>query len=248
MIMLFTDFGYEGPYVGQMKAVLAREAPTVTAIDLMHDAPAHNPQAAAYLLAALVPEMAEGSVCLSVVDPGVGSERAPVVQEADGRWFVGPDNGLFEIVQRRAKSARQWAITWRPGRLARSFHGRDLFAPVAAMLARGEAPPGDTYPDGWHEAPSRPGADWPDDHAAVVYIDRFGNAMTGLQSKNFDDTATFKIGGDRISYAPVFSQVPPDRVFWYHNSCGLVEIAVNCGSAAAVYGLKVGDDIAVEAT
>jgi S-adenosylmethionine hydrolase len=107
MILLFTDFGYEGLYVGQMKAVLARDAPNVPVIDLMHDAPAHDPRSAAYLLAALVPEMPEGAVCLAVVDPGVGSDRTPLVVNADGRWFVGPDNGLFEIVQRRAKHAEQ---------------------------------------------------------------------------------------------------------------------------------------------
>ncbi len=246
MILLFTDFGYNGPYVGQLKTTLSREAPAIPVLDLMHDVPAHNPHAAAYLLAALVPEMPKDIVCLGVVDPGVGGERTPVVQEADGRWFVGPDNGLFEIVQRRAARAQQWAITWRPDNMSRSFHGRDLFAPVAAMLARGMPPPGDAYPDTWRNARPRPGAVWPDDIAEVIYIDRFGNAMIGLRSELLDDAAVFIIGDSRISHAPVFSQVPPNRVFWYNNSCGLIEIAVNRGSAADVFGLAVGDAIAVE--
>ena len=94
-----------------MKTVLASQAPDAPAIDLMHDAPAHNPSDAAYLLAALVPEMPSNAVCLAVVDPGVGSDRPPVVLRADDRWFVGPDNGLFELVQRRAHSADQWSVT-----------------------------------------------------------------------------------------------------------------------------------------
>lgn len=247
MILLYTDFGYDGPYVGQVKTVLAREAPNASVIDLMHDAPAFDPASAAYLLAALVTEMPEDVRCLAVVDPGVGGDRAPVVMQADGRWFVGPDNGLFEIVQRRARQARQWTVTWLPDRLSRSFHGRDLFAPVVARLARGEKPPGDPYPDGWRLSPARPGADWPDDKAAVIYIDRYGNAMTGIRAENCDESRVLAVGGNRIGFAPVFSEVPPSRVFWYHNSCGLVEISVNQGSAAAECQLEVGMAITVEA-
>ncbi len=91
MILLYTDFGYDGPYVGQMKAALARDAPGETVIDLMHDAPRHDPRAAAYMLAALAPEMPPDAICVGVVDPGVGGARPPVVMEVDGRRFVGPD-------------------------------------------------------------------------------------------------------------------------------------------------------------
>lgn len=247
MILLFTDFGYDGPYVGQVKTVLAREAPGIPAIDLMHDAPAFDPAAGAYLLAGLVAEMPEGAVCVAVVDPGVGSDRTPVVLQADRRWFVGPDNGLFEIVQRRARIARQWTVTWRPERLSRSFHGRDLFAPVAARIARGEGLPGEPCPDGWRQDPTRPGAFWPDDRAAIIYIDRYGNAMTGLRAECCDETRVLVAGGIRIGHAPVFSEVPPGGIFWYHNSCGLVEISVNQGSGAAVCQLEIGTVISVEA-
>ena len=139
MIFIFTDFGLEGPYVGQMKAVLACEAPGVPVIDLFADLPAFDAQAAAYLLAAYGGRLPAGGVCLSVIDPGVGGARAPLALSADGRWYVGPDNGLFAIVARRAESLEAWRITWRPAGLSASFHGRDLFAPVAARLARGEA-------------------------------------------------------------------------------------------------------------
>src|SRR5690349_7418524 len=94
MIVLFTDFGLEGPYIGQMKARIWREAPACQIIDLFADAPTVNPQAAAYLLAGYAVEFPAGTVFLGVVDPGVGSARPGVVVEADGRWYVGPGNGL----------------------------------------------------------------------------------------------------------------------------------------------------------
>jgi S-adenosylmethionine hydrolase len=243
MILLFTDFGYEGPYVGQMHVVLARDAPDARVIDLMHDAPAHDPRAAAYMLAALVPDMPERAVCVAVVDPGVGTDRPPVVLEADGRWFVGPGNGLFELVQRRATAARQWRIDWEPARLSASFHGRDLFAPVAAMLARGDKPPGVPFPDGWQDAADRPGTDWPGDLAEIIYCDRFGNAMTGLRAASCAPDTIFSLSGRLIRHARVFGEAAAGAVFWYENSIGLVEIALRDGSAAGTLGIGPGDTI-----
>src|SRR5690348_4850589 len=118
MIVLFTDFGLLGPYTGQVKAVLQRAAPSVPVIDLFADAPMRNPKSAAYLLAAYAAWFPAGTVLLSVVDPGVGGDRAPVVVEAGGRWYVGPENGLFEIVMRRSEAAgtavRSWEIERQP--------------------------------------------------------------------------------------------------------------------------------------
>ena len=142
MIVLFTDFGLHGPYTGQVKAVLHQMAPGVPAIDLFADAPVGNPKASAYLLAVYATWFPVGTVFLCIVDPGVGGIRPAIVLEADSRWYVGPGNGLFELVQRRATKTRSWDIDLRPERLSASFHGRDLFAPVAAMLARGQRPPG----------------------------------------------------------------------------------------------------------
>src|SRR5215813_9228487 len=102
MIVLFTDFGLTGPYTGQVKAVLHHLAPEVPVVDLFADAPSRNPKASAYLLAAYAVWFPAGTVFLAVVDPGVGGERPAVAVAADGRWFVGPGNGLLEIVQRRA--------------------------------------------------------------------------------------------------------------------------------------------------
>ncbi|MGH9575968.1 MAG: SAM hydrolase/SAM-dependent halogenase family protein, partial [Terriglobales bacterium] len=103
MIFLFTDFGAAGIYVGQVKAVLQERSPKVPVIDLLHDAPAFNVKAGAHLLAAFAVRLPKDSVTLAVVDPGVGGPRQPVAVAADGRWFVGPDNGLISVAAARAK-------------------------------------------------------------------------------------------------------------------------------------------------
>src|SRR5262245_22881804 len=230
MIVLFTDFGLSGPYTGQVKAVLQREAPGVPVVDLFADAPTANPRAAAYLLAAYSAWFDAGTTFLCVVDPGVGSARAPALLEADGRFFVGPGNGLFEIVRRRARHARILEIAWRPEALSATFHGRDLFAPVAARLARGQPPLGVPRDAAWSRRP-----EWPDDLPEIVYIDHYGNAMTGLRASTLGD-ADLAVEGRKLERARFFADRPPGSAFWYENSNGLAEIAVNQGRADRVLG------------
>ena len=110
MIVLFTDFGLDGPYTGQMKAVLAQMAPSIAVIDLFADAPVGNPKASAYLLAAYASWFPAGTVFLCVVDPGVGGPRPAIIIQADGSWYVGPGNGLFDLVERRAGKAQGFDI------------------------------------------------------------------------------------------------------------------------------------------
>lgn len=228
MIFLFTDFGLEGPYIGQMKAALHRVAPQAPVFDLFADAPDRRPQESAYLLAAYAESCPQGSHFLCVVDPGVGGDRPPVALHAQGRWFVGPGNGLFELVQRRTPHAESYRIDWRPERLSSSFHGRDLFAPVMGRLAAGaSAQEAGLTP---HATPRFP--DWPDDLPAVIYQDRYGNLMTGLRYATLTRKSCLRIDNTDIPWAETFSAAPKGRAFWYGNSTGLVEIAVNGGSAA----------------
>ena len=238
MIVLFTDFGASGPYVGQIGAALARDAPSVRVIDLLHDAPAYDARRAAYLLAALVEVLPNDAVLVGVVDPGVGGDRAAIVVEADGRRFVGPDNGLFEIVLRRASARAAWTITCRPAALSSTFHGPDLFAPVAAMIATGRDVPGAAIEI---KAIARP--EWPDDLDEIVYIARFGNAMTGRRAATVPATAVIETRGERIARVATFSDVEPGEALWYENSNGLVEIAVNQGRASDRLGLTIGDAV-----
>jgi hypothetical protein len=240
MIALFTDFGLHDPYVGQLHAVLARNAPGIAVIDLFHAVPDFDVRAGAYLLPALAGELPPGSVLVCVVDPGVGGTRRALWLEADGRRYVGPDNGLFELVARRAQALECREICWRPPRLAPSFHGRDLFAPVAARLARGLAV--ESLP----AVPTRPAGAWPDDLPVILYIDHYGNAITGLRAAQCPPGAGLTVARARLAPARVFGEVAPGSAFWYANSNGLVEIAVNRGSAAAHLGLTVGDPVTIE--
>jgi S-adenosylmethionine hydrolase len=240
MILLFTDFGLEGPYTGQVAAVLQQTAPAVPVISLFADLPPGEARPAAYLLAAYAKWFPPGTVLLCVVDPGVGSDRRALIVEADGRLYVGPDNGLFEIALRRAAHVGIWQIAWRPPTLSASFHGRDLFAPVAARLARGETPAAIAAP-----AQATPYPGWPDDLAEIVYLDRYGNALTGLRGEIVPTSMRLSVGSEVLAHADTFSAVPHGTAFWYVNSNGLVEIAVNQGRADRQMGLAVGATVAV---
>jgi len=241
VIFLFTDFGAEGPYLAQMQAVLAAEAPEVPALNLLSNAPAGDPRRAAYLLAALATALPRDALVLGVVDPGVGGDRLPLVVEAGGRRFVGPDNGLYSRIAARDPAARAWRIDWRPARLSASFHGRDLFAPVAARLAAGRDVPMAELPTA-----SLVGSGWPDEIAEIIYADVYGNLYTGLRGDRVADPARLRLGNRVLVHARTFSAVPPGEPFWYRNSCGLVEIAVNGASACERLGVGVGASIKVE--
>ena len=240
MIVLFTDFGLAGPYTGQVIAALQQTAPDIPVISLFGDAPSGQPRPSAYLLAAYAAWFPAGTVFLCVIDPGVGSDRRAVVAEAGGRVYVGPDNGLFEIVLRRAAAPIVSEISWRPPSLSASFHGRDLFAPVAARLARGES----LSAFAQSVVPTRY-TDWPDDLAEIVYIDHYGSALSGLRGECVRETAQLRAGGQTLGYARTFSEVREGAPFWYINSNGLVEIAVNGGRADQTLGLSIGSEIEI---
>ncbi|MEA3275801.1 MAG: SAM-dependent chlorinase/fluorinase [Pseudomonadota bacterium] len=239
-IALVTDFGGSGPYVGQMKLRLAELAPGTPVADLVSDLSPFRPELAAYLLPALTRDLPEGSLYVCVVDPGVGGERAALALEVDGDWYVGPDNGLLSVVARRAAAVRVFRVDWRPEELSDSFHGRDLFAPVAAMLSRGDVP---------QSVPLAPdamlGADWPDELAKVIYADRYGNLITGLLASSLDRGSRLRAGDWEAGYARTFCEAPPETPFWYENAFGLVELAVNQGRADLRLGLGPGDPVVV---
>jgi len=237
-IVLFTDFGSADLYVGQVKGVLASAAPGVPVLDLLNDVPAYDVEAAAHLLAALASEFPAGSVFLAVVDPGVGTSRGAIVVEAEGRRYVGPDNGLLSVVYQRAADRGCHAIIWQPSRLSSSFHGRDLFAPVAARLAAG------TLPSGWLAPKARPDVlldpAWLE---RVIYVDHYGNCLTGIPASEMSRAARLAVAGRELAYARVFGAAPPRDPFWYENSSGLVEIALPGASAASTLGIGVGTPV-----
>jgi S-adenosylmethionine hydrolase len=237
-IALLTDFGAGGPYLGQMELRLAALVPDVPVIRLMSDAPAFSPELTAYLLPALTRDIPKQTLYLCVVDPGVGGERAALAVAADGNWFVGPDNGLLALVARRALECRVLRVEWGPEQMSDSFHGRDLFAPVAAMVATGA---------GFEATAIRVddlvGCGWPDDLARIIYADHYGNLITGLRAEWMDRGTAIQVGGRTLRFARTFCEVPVGAAFWYENAFGLVELAVNRGRADRLLGLTLGDAV-----
>ena len=236
-IALITDFG-ANLYVGQMRACLDSLLPGLTVVDLVHDLAPFRVDLAGYLLPALVRDMPPGTLYLAVVDPGVGGDRSVLAVEADGAWFLGPDNGLFGPLVGRANRVSVWQLGWQPEAMSASFHGRDLFVPAAARICLGEDV---------HLTPARldrlVGMHVPLELPAVIYVDSFGNLMTGLHPPGRDRDWTLSIGQQRVPAGRTFCQMAVGEAFWYENSLGLVEIAVNQGRADRVLGLTLGDAI-----
>ncbi len=238
MIVLFTDFGVQGPYVGQMEAVIKQLRPDEPVIHLLHNAPVSNPYLSAYLLAALKAYFNPGTVFLCVIDPGVGGDRAGVVVEADGQFFVGPDNGLFNTVAKLAEHCQWHKIHWQPEKCSRSFHGRDWFAPVAVRVTVGDF--------GGLSPFRNPGLEkWLTDINKIIYFDHYGNAMTGLRYQSEMDGRVIKVNGQSIKQSDTFCSVAEGEPFWYRNSIDLVEIAVNQGCANLALELLLGQEFEV---
>ncbi len=244
-LYLFTDFGYAGPYVGLMKAAACHAGlGEGRVVDLMHDAPRFRPGEAGLLLARLLAWLPADAGIAAVVDPGVGTERGALLVRIGNRILTGPDNGLLVPAMKEA-AERGLAVSvaeilWRPERLSASFHGRDLFVPAAVRALTGrplKARPL-AFADlvGWENPP---------DPARIVYIDGFGNAMTGLVAAALGD-ARLEAAGQTLARAQTFADVPAGEPFWYENSLGLAEIAVNQGSAAVLLGLAIGTPVTIQ--
>lgn len=239
-IALVTDFASGGPYLGQMRLLLTAATPGVPVVELISDLVPYAPEFAAYFLPALVSGLPAKTLYLCVVDPGVGSERAVLAAQIGDDWFLAPDNGLLAPLVARHRGARLYRVGWRPVRLSASFHGRDLFLPLGVRLVRGESLEAQTM-----EAAAMIGWGWASDLPRVIYVDGFGNLITGLRAEGLHDGIAIRVGDRPLGRARTFCEVPPGTAFWYANAFGLVELAVNQGRADRVLGLGPGAPIQV---
>ena len=239
MIVLLTDYGYLGPYVGQLKAKIYQYAPSATVIDLMHDLPAFNIDAAATIIPAITTNFPENTIFVCVVDPGVGSERKAVVIKADSNYYIGPDNGIFSYLNSICQNIKHWEIIWRPEKLSTSFHGRDLFIPIACKLHNTTL---DFQAD--LKEYNQPTYLTQNSKPQIIYFDGFGNAITSINATISKETK-LTVGNTIISNASVFSDVPVGNCFWYKNSMGLVEIACNKTSAKQMLNLSLAQHVAL---
>ena len=254
-IGLITDFGLSDPYVGQMKAALARKAPKCTLLDVTHGVEPFNVAQGAFFLAASYPHFSEDAVILAVVDPGVGTERRIVCLTVDQRIILGPDNGLLSLVPLTAGNARVRAFDMStavtaPKNVAPTFHGRDVFAPIAAWLALGGAPDGlgrEIALTDLADAPwSRPDVDADSARCNVLHIDQFGNCVLNLEAETVPHgaaTAMTSPAKAKLTRAGVYAELSIGSPGLLDGSQGFMEIAVNQGSAAVDFGLSMGDSV-----
>ncbi len=245
-LALVTDFG-RSPYVGQIALLHSAGAPTappenpapVPLVELISDLVPFRPDLSGFLLPGLIRGMPSKTLYLCIVDPGVGSERDVLALQCGDDWWLGPDNGLLlPMIRRLGSAARVWRVLWRPQGMSASFHGRDLFLPIAHRILAGKLPEAETA-----DLSRLVGADWPAESAAICYVDHYGNLMVGTDAGSLDTDQTILAAGRRLYRARTFSDVPCGGAFWYRNAFGLVEIAVNQGRADNVLGLAPGDSV-----
>ena len=245
IITLLTDFGASDSYVAEIKGVLLGICPDAVLVDVTHAVPPGDVRAGAYLLGRTWHRFPLRTVHLAVVDPGVGTTRAALALHAHGHWFVGPDNGLFTHVLRDAEV--EIVVLPLPPWASPTFHGRDVFAPAAAALARGTpiaalGPPFGgiperlTYTEPHYEGKSVVGE--------IVYVDRFGTLVTNLTPELVPPYAVLEVEGLEIGpLRRTFGDMPTGGLVAYLGSGGAVEIAVRDGSAARRLGMGVGGRI-----
>lgn len=251
LITLLTDFGQADGYAGIMHGVILGINPQATIVDLTHEVPPQDIGHAAYVLSTAYPYFPPGTIHTIVVDPGVGSERAALAVEAAGQFFVAPDNGVLSYVLAGGYSALIHLTRpqyWLPNP-SRTFHGRDILAPVAAHLSLGVPLETLGEPDGepvrlpLPEPLQRADGSW---LAHIIHIDRFGNLITGLRPDPawLRNLGGAEVGGKR-TYAVVgtYADVPSGAVAILAGSSGYLEIAVRDGNASAELGVDVGDEV-----
>nr|PZN90793.1 MAG: hypothetical protein DIU52_06120 [bacterium] len=260
-ITLLTDFGTADGYVAAMKGVIAARAPGVVVDDASHDVPPGDVAAAAWTLSRYWNLYPPGTVHVVVVDPGVGSERRALAAEVDGRLFVAPDNGVLTWVLAEAGDAAVVAIE--AARLFRTpvsatFHGRDVFAPVAAELARRAG----AGPSRFREVLADLGPEVADpvrlplprphrgpDHIAgeVIHVDRFGNLITNVPGEWLAPGARIRVaGGSAAPLVRTYADVAPGALAALVGSAGMLEVSVRDGSAAERLGVGRGASVRVE--
>jgi len=259
IITLLTDFGASDVFVGSMKGVILGINPLAHIVDLTHDVPAHNVRAAAYLLQSAARYFPPGTIHVAVVDPGVGSERRPLLAFAMEQYFIAPDNGLLSgilasgmDVEIRELTNKQYFL----GPIGSTFHGRDAFAPVAAWLSRGE--PIETFGTEveniirFEIARARQESDRL--LGEVQHIDRFGNLITNISR---EDLVSF-VGADQLIRVQVrmadtriggllrfYADAPSGALAALINSDGWLELFCHQARATDVVGAKMNEPVEV---
>jgi hypothetical protein len=255
MITLTSDFGLKDPYVAEMKGVILNINPKATLIDITHNVEKFNIRLASFMLASAAPYFPKGTVHLAVVDPGVGTERRPILVQTSKGFFVGPDNGVL-MVAAQSQGIEHVHELLNPNLMvpqtSDTFHGRDIFAPAAAYLDKGVKP---------HEfGPEIKNPILPQFSIVeqingvlaceVLHIDSFGNIVTNITEKSLPNSLIFNVKLSHVAlklkFGKTYAEVAPKEPIILVGSHGFVEIAINQGSAADKFKVNLGDKITVK--
>jgi S-adenosylmethionine hydrolase len=256
IVTLLTDFGAADPYVAAMKGTLLCAYPTATLVDISHEVPAHDVVAGAFVLAAAAPCFPRGTLHLVVVDPGVGTDREILVGQFGGQLFLFPDNGVITLIKEAMPLEGLVAVRNAPpgtfGPISSTFHGRDLFAPLAGQILRGAnvAELGPTPAK--YRLLDLPAAERTTDGllGQVIYVDHFGNLITNLLEadvrRRWADLRDTELlcGDERVgAFANTYGLAEKGKTLALFNSSGRVEIAVNQGRACDALSACVGTEV-----
>lgn len=256
VITITTDFGHKGPFAGVMKGVILSRFLDAKVVDLAHDIPAQWPPEAGFWVSRSYQWFPAGTVHLAIVDPGVGTERDILLAEVDGHVFIAPDNGLLAQLLDRAASPRVFKLlagraeALGLGEASATFHGRDIFAPIAAELAAGRV-----SIDTLGEAVGSWTPGWLDDAAVhdglisgvIVTIDTFGNLISNIEAELLQGLRepVASIGGHQIPMLKTYGRARPGDLLALVNSFGVIEVARAEGSAAQSLGAERGAPLAI---
>jgi S-adenosylmethionine hydrolase len=254
VITLLTDFGLADHYAGAMKGIILGICPDAQLVDISHEISPYAITEAAFTLSQAWTSFPHGTVHLVVVDPGVGSARRPVLAEAAGHYFVAPDNGVLTMLYDAVPGHEVREITasrYFRQPVSRTFHGRDIFAPVAAHLANGVAPGefGNRIDDALRLGFARPVPTGPKTWVGTILkVDRFGNLITNLDAETWRRLASepfeMKAGAILVSrMASNYAEMQPGVPFAIEGSAGFLEISMNRSSVAKTAGAQAGDTV-----
>jgi S-adenosylmethionine hydrolase len=258
IITLTTDYGLSGHFVGVMKGVILSILPNVELVDITHGIPPHDVLEGAFIIAEAFHFYPPRTIHVVVVDPGVGTAQRPLLAEAGGQFFIAPDNGVLSRVYEREPAAIVRHITadryfLKP--VSATFHGRDIFSPVAASLAKtGDASIfGNPISDYVRLPPPKPVRRGAQIIGTILRADQFGNLLTNFTPENlpevFSGSATFRITlgtGEIVRKVNTFAEGEESEAVLLVGSSGYFEIVVNRGNAARMLGAQRGAEVIVE--
>ncbi len=253
LITLTTDFGNRDYFVGAMKGVILSISPNAQIVDLTHEIAPQNIFSGAFTLFNAAKEFPAETIHVCVVDPGVGSKRRPILLATEKHFFVAPDNGVLSFVLENETKFRVFELTdekFFRQPLSRTFHGRDLFAPVAAHLANGVKPQefGAEVFDFAHLSLAKPEkVGGSTISARILHIDHFGNLITNLRREDLPERFALEINGVRIEKLQnFFAEAEQGKLGLIFGSAGYLEIAANCDSAKEMLKAEIGQQVKME--